>query len=158
VQADGQWIRARLGGFETISDDGRKAAIQGLSQFEQFRHVLGVAMGKADLSLDPPVRILVFKDLKELAAQGCKGWQEGRDKVMACTAAEGQLPPALTRELTRRLLEANFASLPAPVVEKTRFIPRGKGMAGLAWERDRVVSTCNLKTDPNQPPAQPPSQ
>jgi L-methionine (R)-S-oxide reductase len=42
---------------------------------------------------------------------------------------------------------AAHVRLPPPVVEKTRFIPRGKGMAGLAWERDRVVSTCNLKTD-----------
>jgi L-methionine (R)-S-oxide reductase len=37
--------------------------------------------------------------------------------------------------------------LPPPVVEKTRYIPKGKGMAGLAWERNQVVSTCNLKTD-----------
>ena len=37
--------------------------------------------------------------------------------------------------------------LPPPVLEKTRHIPKGKGMAGLAWERNRVVSTCNLKTD-----------
>ena len=115
ARADDHWIRARLGAFETISDDGRKSAIQGLSQFEQFRHVLGVAMGKADLSLDPPVRILVFRDARQLAAQGCKGWQEGRDRVMACTTAEGQLPPALIRELTRRLLASNFAVLPAPV-------------------------------------------
>jgi L-methionine (R)-S-oxide reductase len=42
---------------------------------------------------------------------------------------------------------AAHVRLPPPVVEKTRFIPKGKGMAGLAWERDRVVSTCNLKTD-----------
>lgn len=42
---------------------------------------------------------------------------------------------------------AAHVRLPASVVERTRFIPRGKGMAGLAWERDRVVSTCNLKTD-----------
>jgi L-methionine (R)-S-oxide reductase len=42
---------------------------------------------------------------------------------------------------------AAHVRLPPPVVEKTRQIPRGKGMAGLAWERDRVVSTCNLKTD-----------
>lgn len=38
-------------------------------------------------------------------------------------------------------------NIPPPVVEKTRSIPRGKGMAGLAWERDELVSTCNLKTD-----------
>jgi hypothetical protein len=38
-------------------------------------------------------------------------------------------------------------NIPPKVVEVTRSIPRGKGMAGLAWERDRPVSTCNLKTD-----------
>ena len=38
-------------------------------------------------------------------------------------------------------------NIPPPVVEKTRIIPKGKGMAGLAWERDDVVATCNLKTD-----------
>jgi hypothetical protein len=42
---------------------------------------------------------------------------------------------------------AAHVRLPPPVVEKTRCIPKGKGMAGLAWERDQVVSTCNLKTD-----------
>lgn len=117
LSAEGQWVRARMGSFETISDSGRKAAIQGLSQFEQFRFVLGKAMGQSELRLDPPVRILVFKDTKELAALGCKGWQEGRDRVMACTTAEGQLPSDLVRELTRRLLEANFAALP-PQVER----------------------------------------
>ena len=50
--------------------------------------------------------------------------------------------------LRGQLLElAAHVRLPAPVVEKTRQIPKGKGMAGLAWERERVVSTCNLKTD-----------
>jgi hypothetical protein len=38
-------------------------------------------------------------------------------------------------------------NIPPKVVEVTRTIPRGKGMAGLAWERDAPVSTCNLKTD-----------
>jgi L-methionine (R)-S-oxide reductase len=38
-------------------------------------------------------------------------------------------------------------NIPPKVVEVTRSIPRGKGMAGLAWERDRPVSTCNIKTD-----------
>jgi len=42
---------------------------------------------------------------------------------------------------------AAAVNIPPPVVEKTRRIPRGKGMAGLAWERDDIVSTCNLKTD-----------
>lgn len=37
--------------------------------------------------------------------------------------------------------------IPPPVLERVRAIPKGKGMAGLAWERDAPVSTCNLKTD-----------
>jgi L-methionine (R)-S-oxide reductase len=38
-------------------------------------------------------------------------------------------------------------NIPPPVIEKTRVIPKGKGMAGLAWERNRAVATCNLQTD-----------
>lgn len=38
-------------------------------------------------------------------------------------------------------------NIPPPVVKITETIPKGKGMAGLAWERDEVVATCNLKTD-----------
>jgi hypothetical protein len=38
-------------------------------------------------------------------------------------------------------------NIPPKVIEIVRAIPKGKGMAGLAWERDAPVSTCNLKTD-----------
>lgn len=38
-------------------------------------------------------------------------------------------------------------NIPPKVAEVVRHIPRGKGMAGLAWERDEPVHTCNLKTD-----------
>jgi len=38
-------------------------------------------------------------------------------------------------------------NIPPPVVKATETIPKGKGMAGLAWERDQAVATCNLKTD-----------
>ena len=37
--------------------------------------------------------------------------------------------------------------IPPPVVALTAQIPRGKGMAGLAWEREKPVQTCNLKDD-----------
>jgi tetratricopeptide (TPR) repeat protein len=115
LSAETQWVRARLGSFETISDNGRHAAIQGLSQFEQFRFALGSVMGVSDLRLDPPLRILVFRNAQEMASQNCAGFQTGRDRVMTCTTAEGQLSPVLVRELTRRLLEGNFAGMPAPI-------------------------------------------
>ena len=38
-------------------------------------------------------------------------------------------------------------NIPPPVVKATEIIPKGKGMAGLAWERDEIVSVCNLKAD-----------
>jgi len=38
-------------------------------------------------------------------------------------------------------------NIPPPVIQKTQIIPKGKGMAGLAWSRDQIVSTCDLKAD-----------
>ena len=38
-------------------------------------------------------------------------------------------------------------NIPPKVVEITARIPLGKGMAGLAWQHDKPISTCNLKED-----------
>jgi L-methionine (R)-S-oxide reductase len=38
-------------------------------------------------------------------------------------------------------------NIPPPVVAATETVPKGKGMAGLAWERNRSVAVCNLRTD-----------
>ena len=43
-------------------------------------------------------------------------------------------------------LEAEIG-LPPPVVEIVRRVPIGKGMAGLAAERNEPVSSCNIQTD-----------
>lgn len=49
-------------------------------------------------------------------------------------------------QLEGELLEMRAAvALPPPVVAATRTIPCGKGMAGLAWQRKRAVTTCNLQ-------------
>ena len=42
---------------------------------------------------------------------------------------------------------AAAVNIPPNVAAVVREIPRGKGMAGLAWERDEPVHTCNLKSD-----------
>ncbi len=44
-------------------------------------------------------------------------------------------------------LKAASAGIPAVVLETVRRIPVGKGMAGLAVERRRPVTACNLQTD-----------
>lgn len=38
-------------------------------------------------------------------------------------------------------------NIPPKVQEITATIPLGKGMAGLAWQHDKPISTCNLKED-----------
>jgi len=50
------------------------------------------------------------------------------------------------REGDNLLLRA-AVNIPPPVVRATETIPKGKGMAGLAWERNHSVATCNIKTD-----------
>jgi len=38
-------------------------------------------------------------------------------------------------------------NIPPKVQEITAKIPLGKGMAGLAWQHDKPISSCNLKED-----------
>ena len=45
------------------------------------------------------------------------------------------------------LLLRAAVNIPPPVVRATESVPKGKGMAGLAWERRKAVAVCNLKTD-----------
>lgn len=115
LSAEPRWIKARLGSFEAVSDDGRRSATQALSQFEQFSFALGSAMGQPDLTLDPPLLIIVFKSDREMRAQCPPGIVMGRNRLMACTTSEGQLPQSLLRGLTRTLLERNFSRMPTPI-------------------------------------------
>src|SRR3569833_1612517 len=112
------WYRARRGPFEAVTDNGRDSALQALSQFEQFRYALGSAMGQSALRLNPPLRILVFHDAKDMAAAGCEaGIHMGRDHLMACSVASDQLPASMVKDLTDRLLRGNFSGIP-PATEK----------------------------------------
>jgi L-methionine (R)-S-oxide reductase len=42
-------------------------------------------------------------------------------------------------------------NIPDKVQQIVRQVPIGKGMAGLAWERNEPVSTCNIQSDDNGP-------
>lgn len=45
------------------------------------------------------------------------------------------------------LVLAASINIPPPVNEIIAMVPYGKGMAGLAWQRNEPVMTCNLKED-----------
>lgn len=42
---------------------------------------------------------------------------------------------------------AAAVNIPPKVIEVVQRIPKGKGMAGLAFEHDEPISTCNIKDD-----------
>ena len=45
------------------------------------------------------------------------------------------------------LVIAGAINIPPKVQEVTANIPLGKGMAGLAWQHDKAIQTCNLQED-----------
>ena len=42
---------------------------------------------------------------------------------------------------------ATAINIPPPVQQIVEWVPKGKGMAGLAFERNEPIHTCNLKED-----------
>jgi hypothetical protein len=59
--------------------------------------------------------------------------------------AHGGVAGTVHRRRGEQLELEAAVNIPEPVLRATATIPRGKGMAGLAWERDRAVTTCNLQ-------------
>jgi hypothetical protein len=72
-------------------------------------------MGQPELRLDPPLLILVFKNAQDMRGECPPGLFMGRNRLMACTTSEGQLPQSLLRDLTRILISNNFSRMPAPM-------------------------------------------
>jgi L-methionine (R)-S-oxide reductase len=66
--------------------------------------------------------------------------------------AHGGVAGTVHRVTAPDLMELDAAvNIPPPVVEATRKIPAGKGMAGEAMAEDRCVVTCNLPEDNKLP-------
>ncbi len=105
--AETKWIQSRSGPIEVYSDAGSKQALEKLGIFEQFRFALGTLVGKPDLVVDPPIRLLILKSPASPAAM-----ISGRDRTAIPLAAESPIPPTIFREATRYLLEHNVARLP----------------------------------------------
>src|SRR3954471_6323179 len=72
---------------------------------------------------------------------GLDGWLQG------FLGAHGGIAGTVHERQGDLLVLRAAINIPPPVVRATETIARGKGMAGLAWERNRAVATCNLKTD-----------
>lgn len=116
--ASADWVQIRSGPFELFSDANPRAARETLAGFEQFRYALGQALSKPELQSDRPVRILLFKTAKELAAAGSpSGLFQGRDRFVIPLAADSSVPPSVWAECTRLFLDRNVDRLP-PGIEQ----------------------------------------
>jgi L-methionine (R)-S-oxide reductase len=67
--------------------------------------------------------------------------------LRAFVQAHGAVAGTIHLSGPEHLALAAAVNIPPKVREVVAAIPRGKGMAGLAWERDEPVHTCNIKTD-----------
>ncbi|HEY3494923.1 MAG TPA: GAF domain-containing protein [Polyangiaceae bacterium] len=67
--------------------------------------------------------------------------------LRAFLGAHGGIAGTVHERRGETLALSAAVNIPPPVVRATEIIPKGKGMAGLAWERNSAVATCNLKTD-----------
>ncbi|MEV0529966.1 GAF domain-containing protein [Streptomyces sp. NPDC050439] len=73
---------------------------------------------------------------------------EGTDaRLRRWIAAHGGVAGTVHAREGDDMLLAAAVNIPPPVAAVVRVVPKGKGMAGLAFERGVAVSTCNLKTD-----------
>ncbi|KFG71540.1 GAF domain-containing protein [Streptomyces mutabilis] len=75
------------------------------------------------------------------AVDGVKVW------LREWLAARGGVAGCVHARRGDELVLVDAVNIPVPVLESVRRVPRGKGMAGLAFERGVPVTTCDLKTD-----------
>jgi hypothetical protein len=114
LAAEEHWVLIRSGPFEVFSSAGDKAAREQMMQLEQFRQGVADVLGKQDLRLVWPVRVLIFKNAKQMPP-GADTLAMGRDARMAA-AVEGRL---LTRQqmaaFAEILLQENTSRLPSEI-------------------------------------------
>jgi Tfp pilus assembly protein PilF len=111
VSAEEHWPEIRSGPFEVYSFAGEKPARETMNQLEQFRHALAVTLGKDDLHLMWPVRVLIFKNGRQSAGMP-PVFAVGRDSYVTANVEDH------LSDLTRLLIDQNTSRVPA-------FIERG---------------------------------
>ncbi len=111
--AEERWIEMQTGGFQIFSNAGAKPGRETLVRFEEFRFALAAVLGKPELQLEPPARILLFKTGTEAAS--FPATQTGRDRFAIVLAAGAPVPREVFRDVALQLLESNSGRMPAEI-------------------------------------------
>jgi L-methionine (R)-S-oxide reductase len=88
--------------------------------------------------------MLCCRAVSDAATPERQAWLEGF--VNQCGGIAGTVH-VVSSTSPDELALAAAVRIPEPVLQLVARVPRGKGMAGLAFERDEPISTCNIKTD-----------
>jgi GAF domain-containing protein len=82
----------------------------------------------------------------DVAADGAQPWDEVLNRVLQHFGADSGTIHLLGADGALHLAAAS-RGIPSVVLDTIRTVPVGKGMAGLAVERNGPVTACNIQTD-----------
>jgi hypothetical protein len=112
VAAEDRWVIVKSGPFEVYSAAGEKPARERLNDLEQFREGFANTIGKKDLKLVWPLRLLIYKKQAPVPAGQIA---MGRDAYLAALPENSSLPPQMQKELARLFLDQNTNRLPETI-------------------------------------------
>jgi len=112
LPAEDRWIIVKSGPFEVYSAAGEKPARERLNDLEQFREGFANTIGKKDLKLVWPLRLLIYKKQAPVPAGQIA---MGRDAYLAALPENSGVPAEMQKQLARLLLDQNTNRLPESI-------------------------------------------
>jgi hypothetical protein len=112
LAAEERWIIVKSGPFEVYSEAGDRPARDRLNDLEQFREAFANVIGKKDLKLVWPLRLLIYRKQPPVAAGKIA---LGRDAYLAALAENSATPPDTMKQLARLLLDQNTSRMPESI-------------------------------------------
>lgn len=114
ASAEDRWQAVKSGPFEVYSDGSDRIAREKLNYLEQFRETLRLITGKPEIRSVWPVRVLVFKNPKQMPGTAAP-FALGRDARMLAVAESAPFSRESLKELARIFLYENTNRLPQPI-------------------------------------------
>jgi hypothetical protein len=111
LAADDHWVGMKSGQFEVLTNGSEKSAREKLMFLAQFGEALRQIAGKDELRVVWPVRVLVFKNAKQLPGVD-PHFALGRDARMLAVTEADDFSRDVRKELARILLFENTSRLP----------------------------------------------
>jgi hypothetical protein len=112
VFGEDHWQILTSGPFEVYTQAGDKPARERLNDLEQFREGFANVIGKTDLKLTWPLRLVIYKKQTPAPAGQIA---LGRDAYMVALPENAVMPPVMKKQLARLLLDQNTNRLPASI-------------------------------------------